>query len=191
MVSGLGFDVVFWFFDLRFLFLCYCAWFKGFGLRLWCIILVFGPEASFCLLLRLVLGGRVRFRCIFFGFSTWCFFLYVTAVGLRVSGLASDAFFWFFDMRLVFLCYWATFKGGRFRLPYIFFCFSPWGCFFYVTALGLRVSGLVSDVFFRCLRWGFPFYATAIGIRVLGLGSAVLFWFFDLRLFFVCFFCWF
>ena len=119
-------------FVLRFLFLCNCACFKGVGFRFWCL---------------------------FFGFSTWGFFFYITLLGLRVSGFGSDVSFWFFDMRLLFLCYYASFKGVSLGSDIYFFGFSTWGFFFYVTALGFRMSRFASDV---------------------------LFWFFNLRLLFLC-----
>ena len=86
-MSRLSSDVFFWFSDLRFLFLCYCALFKGVGFRFSCIFFCFSPEAS----------------------------ISVTGLCLRLSGLSSDVFFWFFDLRLPFLCYCAWFKGVGFR----------------------------------------------------------------------------
>ena len=69
----------------------------------------------------------------FFAFSSCGFFFYVIAIGLRVSCLGFDVFFWIFDLRLPFLCYCALFKGvGLFfdaffwfldlRLLFLFYC---------------------------------------------------------------------
>ena len=132
-VSGLGTDVLFWFFDLTLLFLCYCAWCKGVGFRLWCLFWFFDMRLLFLCYIASFKGVGFRFGgifCFFYlrlfflcycdwfksvgfrfwcffwgGFSTWGFFFYVTGLDLRVSGLACDLFFWFFDLRLVFLCY--------------------------------------------------------------------------------------
>ena len=88
----------FFFFDLRLLFLCYSGWFKGVAFR---------------------------FRCIFIPFSPLGFFFYVTPLGLRASGLCSDIFYSFFDLRLPFVYYRAWFKGVGFRFRSIFFVLRP------------------------------------------------------------------
>ena len=69
-VFGLGFDVVFQFFDLMLLFVRYCGWFKGVGSKLRGIFFLFRPEASFSMLLRLVKVCGVKVLMYFFGFST-------------------------------------------------------------------------------------------------------------------------
>ena len=170
-VSALGSDVVFWFFDLTLLFLCYCAWFKGVGFRFWCIFLVFLTWGFFLYVtgLGLRMSGlgcdvlfwffvlRLLFQCycawlqgvgfsfwrffFFLGFSTWGFFFYVTALRLRVSRLGCNVFFWFVDMRLLFLFYCAWFKGFGFRYWCIFLVFRSEASFSMLLylVLGCRV----------------------------------------------------
>ena len=117
----------------------------------------------------LCLRVLVYFVMHFFGLSIWGFFFFVTAIGLWVSGLGSDVFFcfldlrllylsycawckgvgfrlwclfWFFDMRLLFLCYIASFKGVGFRFGGIF-------CFFYLRLFFLCYCDWFKSVGFR------------------------------------------
>ena len=121
--SGFGSDVFFSFFDLRLLFLSYCAWFKGVGFRFWCILLVFELRLLFLCYCGSFKGVGFRLWCIFWVFWPEASFCYVTAVRLRVSGLGSDVFFGFFDLRLAFLWYFAWFKGVGFRFRCRFLVF--------------------------------------------------------------------
>ena len=123
----------------------------------------------------------------FFGSSTWCLFFYATELGLRVSSLASDVFFWFFDLRLLFLFYCAWLKGVGLGF-WCIFCFLILGLLFYVTVLGLRLSGLGSDVFFlffdlRVLFLCYSAWFKGVGFRF----WCIFFWFFDLRLLILCY----
>ena len=52
---------------------------------------------------------------VFFCFLELRVLFYVTAVGLKVFGLGSDVLFWFLDLRLLFVCYCGWFKGLAFR----------------------------------------------------------------------------
>ena len=62
-----------------------------------------------------------------------------------------------------------------------FFSFLTRGFFFYVTAFGLRVSGLGFDVFVLLLVTCGSFYVTAFGLRPSRLGFHKFFLFYDLR----------
>ena len=62
---------------------------------------------------RLTLSG-LSFHGFFF-FLTRGSFFYVTAFGLRVSGLGYDVVYLFYDLSLLFLCYSVWFKGVGFR----------------------------------------------------------------------------
>ena len=117
----------------------------------------------------------------FFGFSTWGFIFYVTTLGLMVLGLGSDVFFWFYDLWLLFLCYYAWFNGVGFMIWCIFLVFQPEASF--SNGVGFRFWCI-----FLVFRPEASFSVSTLGLRVSGLGSDVLFFlFFVLRLLFLCY----
>ena len=162
-LSGSGFDGFFLFFDVELLFPFYCPWLKAVGFRL------------------------ARF---FFCFSTFCFFSYFIAFGLRPSGSGFDCFFLFFDLQLLFPFYCLWFKAVGFRLWWIFFVFRLAASSPILSRLvwGLRAQALMD--FFCFSTCSFFSHFIAFDLRLSGLGFDAFFLFFDFQLLFPFYCLW-